>query len=248
MKIISHRAINEKYPENSLPSIQWAFESGYGIEIDIRINKNGNLVVIHDEDCMRLFNDPRKVIKMNDKECKDIGICSFEDVCVSYIKIGKEATLALHIKDINEFLVVEKTISILNKYNLKDNCFIFAVDDQTIPLINKVKEKYPQIKVALHLPENSHLFNEENFEKADVIWIDEESGNWINNKIVDLAKKTNSQVFCMSPEFVPNNIFRKNYKQKWIEFINLGVNAIITDYADELREFVSEKLKDQTSL
>lgn len=248
MKIISHRAINKKYPENSLPAIKWTFESGNGIEADIRVNKSGSLVIIHDENGGRLFGDIRKIIDMSNKECRflvykshseeKIGLCTFEEVCKTYKEVGNNVIIALHIKDINEPKVVEKTIEVIRKYGLQDNCFLFATADQTIPLIEFVKEKYTDIKIGLHLPENSPLYTEESFNKADVIWLDEESGNWLNNEMIKLAKKTNSQIYCMSPEFVPNNIFQNNYKERWKDLIEMGFDAIVTDYAEELKEFI----------
>jgi glycerophosphoryl diester phosphodiesterase len=251
MKIISHRAINSRYPENSLPSICWAFESGYGIETDIRVNKEGSLVVIHDEDGKRLFNNPKKIIEMDDKECRAlvykgyekeaIMLCFFEDVCKTFKKIGNNVVMALHIKDINEPEVIEKTISLLRNYNLQEHSFLVAVDDQTLPLINIVKEKYSDIKVGLHLPENSSFYTEDNFTKADVIWLDEESGNWLNKEMVTLAKKTNSQTYCMSPEFVPHNVFQNRYRERWKDLIEMNFDAIVTDHADELKEFIQKR-------
>lgn len=248
MKILSHRAINSRYPENSLPSIRWAFESGYGIETDIRVNKDGSLVMIHDEDGKRLFNNPKKIIDMSDEECRALvykgyekerfGLCFFEEVCKTYKDIGNNVTLALHIKDINEPSVVEKTVAMLREYHLQKHSFLVAVDDQTLHLIKEIRKNYPDIKVGLHLPENSPFFDKEHFEKADVIWLDEETGEWLNPKMVDLAKQTNKQTFCMSPEFVPNNVFQKNYRKRWGDLLAMEFDAIVTDYADELSEFV----------
>ena len=248
MKIISHRATNSKYPENSLPAIRWAFQNSYGIETDIRVNKDGSLVIIHDEDGKRLFNNSKKIIDVGDEECRslvykgyeeeNVRLCFFEEVCKAYKEIGNNVILALHIKDIHEPRIIEKTIEFLRKYNLQNCSFLVAVDDQTLPLIKTIKENYPDIKVGLHLPENSPLFNEEHFEKADVIWLDEETGKWLNPKMIGLAKRTNSLTYCMSPEFVPNNVFQNNYRKRWGDLLAMEFDAIVTDHADELKEFM----------
>ncbi|MEK6925731.1 MAG: glycerophosphodiester phosphodiesterase family protein [Nanoarchaeota archaeon] len=253
MKIISHRAINARYPENSLQSICWAFQNGYGIETDVRVNKEGSLVIIHDENGKRLFGNPKKIIDMTDKECRslvyngyekeNIRLCFFEEVCKSYKEIGNDVTMALHIKDIQELKVIEKTVELLRKYKLQNSSFLVAVDNQTLPLINLVKEKYSGIKAGLHLPENSPLYTKPNFKKADIIWLDEETGKWLTPKMADLAKKTNSLTYCMSPEFVPNNIFQQNYKKRWSDFLAMKFDAIVTDHADELKEFIKNNKK-----
>lgn len=251
MKIISHRAINKQYPENSLPAIRWAFENGYGIETDIRVNKDGSLVIIHDEDGKRLFNNSKKIIEMNNLECRalvykgyekeNISLCFFEEICKIHKEIRKDVIMALHIKDINEPNVIEKTIEMIRRYNLQKSSFLVAVDNQTLPLINLVKEKFPGIKVGLHLPENSPLFNETIFKNADIIWLDEETGNWLTPKMIELAKKTDSLTYCMSPEFVPNNIFQHNYRNRWNDLLAMKFDAIVTDHADELREFIESR-------
>ena len=47
-------------PENSLAAFAAACEAGYGIELDIQLTRNGQ-VVVHDEDMRRVSGDPRMV-------------------------------------------------------------------------------------------------------------------------------------------------------------------------------------------
>lgn len=52
----AHRGFHDNAgpaPENSLLAIQLAVEKGYGIEFDIRLTKDGQLVVFHDENLKR---------------------------------------------------------------------------------------------------------------------------------------------------------------------------------------------------
>ena len=50
----AHRGLHdEKKPENSMPAFRAALESGYGIELDIHLLRDGNLAVIHDSSLKR---------------------------------------------------------------------------------------------------------------------------------------------------------------------------------------------------
>jgi glycerophosphoryl diester phosphodiesterase len=63
-KLIAHRGgiVENLFNEFDPRSIQAAIDSGYYmLEIDVRETKDGMLVVHHDSDFKRFFNDPRKV-------------------------------------------------------------------------------------------------------------------------------------------------------------------------------------------
>jgi len=50
MNIYAHRGFSGKYPENTMIAFQQAYELGVdGIELDVQMTKDGELVVIHDE-------------------------------------------------------------------------------------------------------------------------------------------------------------------------------------------------------
>lgn len=48
-------------PENSLASFAAACEAGYGIELDLQLTLDGQVVVVHDPDLMRVAGDPRRI-------------------------------------------------------------------------------------------------------------------------------------------------------------------------------------------
>ena len=51
----SHRGLhNKKYPENSLGAFQYSKEKCFGIELDVRLTKDNQVVVFHDENLQRM--------------------------------------------------------------------------------------------------------------------------------------------------------------------------------------------------
>ena len=50
MKVFAHRGYSGKYPENTMEAFRGAFAAGAdGIELDVQLSKDGQLVIIHDE-------------------------------------------------------------------------------------------------------------------------------------------------------------------------------------------------------
>jgi len=57
MEIWAHRGASDIAPENTLPAFQLAADKGaYGVELDIQLTKDGEIVVIHDETVDRTCN------------------------------------------------------------------------------------------------------------------------------------------------------------------------------------------------
>ncbi|HPE95084.1 MAG TPA: glycerophosphodiester phosphodiesterase family protein, partial [Bacillota bacterium] len=56
----AHRGLHGgDVPENSLEAFRLAVENGYGIELDIRLTKDGRVIVFHDDSLERVCGDAR---------------------------------------------------------------------------------------------------------------------------------------------------------------------------------------------
>ena len=66
MKIIAHRGASALAPENTLAAFQLALDQGAdGIELDVMLSKDGQLIVIHDDTVDRTTNGTGKVAEMD---------------------------------------------------------------------------------------------------------------------------------------------------------------------------------------
>lgn len=83
---IAHRGLyNDKIKENTIEAFDNAFNNGYdGIELDVRLSKDGVPVVIHDSFLSRVFDMKGLIRDYTYNEIKDIGIPSLEDVLNRY--------------------------------------------------------------------------------------------------------------------------------------------------------------------
>lgn len=76
-KYIAHRGLhNEKLwaPENSAEAFRRAVDRGYGIELDVHLTKDGNIVVFHDEGLFRMTGDHRKITDLTVDEIKQLRL------------------------------------------------------------------------------------------------------------------------------------------------------------------------------
>ncbi|MCQ2506066.1 MAG: glycerophosphodiester phosphodiesterase [Lachnospiraceae bacterium] len=63
-RYFAHRGLHTKdksVPENSLEAFRLAKEAGYGIELDIQLTKDDEIVVFHDDELKRVCNVPGKI-------------------------------------------------------------------------------------------------------------------------------------------------------------------------------------------
>lgn len=102
-KIISHRGEHDNISifENTIPAFDAACEAGlWGIEFDLRWTKDLIPIVIHDDDCTRVFGKDFKINQMNWSELnsKIPLIPNFENIIK---KFGKKIHLMIEIKNEN---------------------------------------------------------------------------------------------------------------------------------------------------
>jgi len=65
----AHRGLSRYYPENTRLAMEMAKDAGFkAVEVDIERDKNGNLIVFHDNSCQRLLGFPGDIDTMSAKE------------------------------------------------------------------------------------------------------------------------------------------------------------------------------------
>lgn len=78
----AHRGLHSEdksVPENSLPAFDKAAAAGYGIELDVQLSKDGQVVVFHDDDLNRVCGDARRVDEVDYAELKEMKLCQTEE-------------------------------------------------------------------------------------------------------------------------------------------------------------------------
>jgi len=79
---IAHRGLHSgdgKVPENSMPAFRAAAESGYGMEFDLHITKDGHVVVFHDDDLTRVCGVTGRLEDMTLAEVRELRLLGSEE-------------------------------------------------------------------------------------------------------------------------------------------------------------------------
>lgn len=159
IKMIAHRGVSGLERENTCPAFVAAgVKSYYGIETDVRITKDGKIIVIHDNDLMRVadidmniqesYFDDLRTVRMKDvdgiTERADLFLPSLEEYISICKKYDKQAILELKNSIPKEkFLeVVEKT----KKLGWFERVTFISNAGQSLAYLH---DKYPEADVQL---------------------------------------------------------------------------------------------------
>jgi glycerophosphoryl diester phosphodiesterase len=119
--ITAHRGAKVAAPENTLASFRAALDAGTDyVELDVQRTRDGEIVVIHDGDLMRMGDDPRKVAELATNELAGIDVGRKYDV-----KFTGERVPTLG--DVIELVRGRARINIELKYNVPDPGLALAV-------------------------------------------------------------------------------------------------------------------------
>jgi len=127
MKILAHRGIHLNALENSLESFEIAAQADVsGVELDIRLTADNEVVVFHDEDLKRLFENDSKIASLTLDELNEIT----ESEGVTVPRLSKVFDLMLKEKIINveikEMKVVQPLIEMLKNDHISLDNLIFS--------------------------------------------------------------------------------------------------------------------------
>lgn len=238
--IIAHRGSSEIAPENTLVAFQRALKEGaHALELDVRLTKDKEIVVIHDAKLERTTNGYGKVedTLLKDLKKHDAGswfnpaysserIPTLEEVFkLLKKKIGINIEIKPKIKH-SDFMI-KKCVELVEKYSLHKCVLISSFEH---PLVKKVKMLDERISTGIlyspmmHFGKSVVNLAKSNF--ADFVII---SRNYIKN---DLVKKIHeAKLYC----FVYNVNSRAHLKT----MLNFKVDGIITNSPKSIINYLS---------
>ena len=79
---IAHRGLftaDQSVPENSLAAFRRAVEAGYGMELDVQLSRDGQVVVFHDDGLSRVCGVDAPVDALDYAELKTLPLCGTEE-------------------------------------------------------------------------------------------------------------------------------------------------------------------------
>lgn len=137
MNIYAHRGYSGAYPENTMIAFKKALEANAdGIELDVQLSKDGQVVIIHDETLDRTTDGSGKVVDHTLAELKEFNaahswrggsefhpIPLFEEYCAWVSTTDLTTNIELKTGLIYYPELEAKCIAIIQKYNLQERVF-----------------------------------------------------------------------------------------------------------------------------
>lgn len=232
-KIFAHRGFSGEYPENTMLAFQKAVELGVdGIEFDVHLTKDNQLVIIHDENIRRTSNGEGWVRDMTLDELRQY------DFSAGFAGVyGFNA-----IPTLREYFELVKETPIISNIELKTGVFEYPTIEGRV--IDMIREYHLEDRVILS------SFNHYTIQRCKSIAPDLKCGFLTEDWIIDCGKYTASHsVECchpnlhnLVPEFVKEmhdagreiNTYTVNEEEDILRLAALDVDALIGNYPDRM--------------
>lgn len=123
MAYFTHRGLHNQrkgIAENTLSAFKKSVEKGYGIEFDVRLSKDQELVVFHDEDLKRLFHLSHRISDLTYSEIKEYTLNGDTIPTLDEVLslVAGKVTLIIELKDCHDNnLLANKVSETLDNYD-----------------------------------------------------------------------------------------------------------------------------------
>ena len=166
MRVFAHRGYSGKYPENTMEAFRGAFAAGAdGIELDVQLSKDGQLVIIHDETLDRTTTGKGYVKDYTLSELKQLDasgklfsglqLPSFEEYCEWVKNTPLITNIELKTSIVYYEEIEEKTAEMVKAFRLEDRVIFSSFNHLSIV---RMKQLLPECPVGA-LVEHDDLRN-----------------------------------------------------------------------------------------
>lgn len=240
MEIFAHRGASGNYPENTIAAFMEAASLPvHGVEFDVHMTADGELVVIHDESIDRTSNGTGYVKDMSLAELKkyDIGswfapefqsetIPTLAEVFDVFDSTGHRLNIELK-SDIFPYEgMVTKVLDLIAERQIEERVIISSFDHSAIQIVKQLK---PQIETAaLFMEVLVHPLDYLNNIPADALHI----------LFPAAIRPTMAEVINSG---MPVRTFTVNDENYAMMLKQAGVQSIFTDYPEKMHALLSSK-------
>lgn len=234
VKIMAHRGASFVAPENTMAAFQQAIEAGADwIEIDVQETLDGEVVVLHDSDFMKLSANPLKIWDANLNDLKDIDVGSWFDpafsdervptlqevlqLCKGKIDVNIELKYYGHDQQLEQ-----RVVDIVEGEGMSEQVMVMSLKPQGVA---KTKALRPEWKCGLLL---SVYVGDMQKMDADFLAV---NANFASRSFVKRAHKVGKKVF----------VWTVNDAAMMSQAMNRNVDGILTDRPDLARQVLAQR-------
>lgn len=237
IKNFAHRGFSGKYPENTMLAFQKALEIGIdGIELDVHLTKDGELVIIHDEAVDRTTNGTGLVadftldeLKQLDASATYMGVYGKNEIPTlrEYFELVKDTDIVTNIElktGINPYPgIEEKTLAMIDEFGLREKIIISSFNHYSVM---RFKALAPEIICGFL--EESWIIDMADYAKRHGVECVHPIFNAVTKEYADAAHEAGLLI----------NTWTVNTKEDILDMIQKGVHAVIGNYPDLCKEVI----------
>lgn len=238
MKVYAHRGCSGTYPENTLVAFKTAAQLPiHGVEFDVHMSKDGELVVIHDESIDRTSNGQGFVKDLTLAELKQYDFGNWFSSAFKGEKIPTLREVLYVFKDTHHHINIElksdvfpyegmeqKVLQMLAEYRLEGRVVISSFNHE---MIQHVKELAPHIETAI-------LFME--VLVAPSAYVNLVGADALHAFFPTALRKMGKEVIESGRQL---RVFTVNEELYADMLLSVGVHAIFTDYPQKLYNYLN---------
>ena len=222
---LAHRGYSDLYPENTMKAFQEAYVKGFdGVETDVHLTKDGQLVLIHDERINRTSNGKGYVKDMTLEELRQYSyaykfnghhdIPTLRDL-LEFIK-GKDFVVNIELKtDVIHYQNIEKMVLDLVKELDVENQVYYS--SFYLPSVLKVKELCPDAYAGYLMEYHYKRKKEELFQHPELAFHPKHT--FLTKKRVEVLKNQGVKIASWT---IPS-------RREFMRLKNLGVDILISN-------------------
>ena len=241
VKIWAHRGANEFAPENTLEAFDMAVRLGAdGVELDVHLTRDKEIVVIHDEKLDRTSNGKGFVKDFSLNELRQFDFAR---------GTGFEGKAHYAIPTLREVFELLKPTGLTINIELKTNVFHYiGIEKQILRMAEEygMRDRIWYSSFNRLTIEKIHLLDPE--AKVGFLYAETFSGMPVFAKNLGLTALHPSVLNLRTPRFMEScrengiavNIWTIDTPEQMKACFKAGVNAVITNYPDRARKILGE--------
>ena len=240
VQIMAHRGASKTAPENTMAAFRQAIEDGADwIEIDVQETLDGEVVVVHDSDFMKLSKNPLKIwdAKLEDLANIDIGtwfdprfsgervptLVEVLQLCKDKVGVNIELKYYGHDQQLEQ-----RVVDIVEAEGMANQIMVMSLKPEGIA---KTRALRPEWKCGLLL--SVHVGDLKKFE-ADFLAV---NASFVTRNFVNRVHQADKQVF----------VWTVNDAATMSQALNRHVDGILTDRPDLARQVLAQRSKMTTA-
>lgn len=235
----AHRGFSAHYPENTMLAFEKAVEADCdGIELDVQLSKDGQLVIIHDEKVNRTTDGKGQVcdftleqLKELDASAKFSGVYGENEIptleeYLSFVQ-GKPVWTNIELKNsVNPYDGMEaQVLSCVKKYGYEDRVIFSSFNHYSVL---KMKKLAPKIPCG---------FLEESWVLDFPLYAKQHNVEFVHPVYYAVTKEFAKQA---AENEIGINTWTVNREEDMRRMINLGVRTLITNHPDLCKKVIKE--------